>query len=337
MAKARRPRKGSLQFHPRKRAKHHVARVRSWPASKEAKLLGFAAYKVGMTQAIFTDQRPNSATKGDTIAWPCTILECPPLRIAGIRYYKKVENDLLPMTETWAPKTNSPSPKPTDQPSSSKNQESTKTTDSNPEKSNGEKKEASSSKEFDDLVIIAQTLPGKSRIGKKKSDYMEIALGGKKEEKESYAKSNLGKEIPVTDVFEKGTLIDIHAITKGKGLQGPVKRFGISLKSHKSEKGRRNPGSLGSWKGQVNVMWKVAYAGQTGYFRRTELNKYILDIGEKPLSPKSGFHRYGQMKNTYLIIRGSIPGPKKRLIRLAQPSRPTTKIPKEAPQIKLTI
>ena len=59
------------------------------------------------------------------------------------------------------------------------------------------------------------------------------------EEKIKFIKENLGKEISVSDIFENGQLIDFRGLTKGKGFSGPVKRFGISLKSHKSEKGRR--------------------------------------------------------------------------------------------------
>ena len=47
--------------------------------------------------------------------------------------------------------------------------------------------------------------------------------------------------VPEGTVVKEGDYIDLRAITKGKGYQGPVKRFGIGLKSHKSEKGRRAP------------------------------------------------------------------------------------------------
>jgi len=58
-------------------------------------------------------------------------------------------------------------------------------------------------------------------------------------------------------------MVDSKTFTKGKGFQGPVKRFGISLRSHKSEKVIRGPGSLGPWKGQTKlaatISWKKAY------------------------------------------------------------------------------
>ena len=65
------------------------------------------------------------------------------------------------------------------------------------------------------------------------------------------AKKLLEKDIKVNDVFNDNEMVDVHAITKGKGTQGPVKRFGIKLKQHKSEKGTRRVGSLGDWRGNT--------------------------------------------------------------------------------------
>ncbi|MCK5630480.1 MAG: 50S ribosomal protein L3, partial [Nanoarchaeota archaeon] len=65
-------------------------------------------------------------------------------------------------------------------------------------------------------------MPSLTGIGKKKPEMFEIAVGGNKEDQLNYAKSMLGKEINVADVFKGGQQLDIHAITKGKGVQGPV-------------------------------------------------------------------------------------------------------------------
>ncbi|RLI21750.1 50S ribosomal protein L3, partial [Candidatus Bathyarchaeota archaeon] len=40
------------------------------------------------------------------------------------------------------------------------------------------------------------------------------------------------------------------------------------------------------------------------------------------VTPKGGFVRYGIVKGPYILIEGSVPGPKKRLIRLRYPARP---------------
>ena len=88
MPRVRSPRAGSMQFWPRSRSRNEVARIRTWPESKESKLLGFAGYKVGMTHLLINDNGQNSMTKGTDIFCPVTIVECPPLKTASIRFYK---------------------------------------------------------------------------------------------------------------------------------------------------------------------------------------------------------------------------------------------------------
>jgi large subunit ribosomal protein L3 len=55
-----------------------------------------------------------------------------------------------------------------------------------------------------------------------------------------------------------------------------------------------------------------------GYQQRTEFNKRILKIGENgaEITPKGGFLHYGVLKNPYVLVKGSIPGPTKRLVRI---------------------
>src|SRR3989344_954150 len=100
------------------------------------------------------------------------------------------------------------------------------------------------------LTVVVYTQPKLTGIGKKRPEIFEIALGGSIKDKFEYAKQNIGKEIKITDIFKEGELVDIHGVSKGKGTQGPVKRFGISIRSHKAEKTKRGPGSLGGWRGQ---------------------------------------------------------------------------------------
>src|SRR3989344_3299263 len=165
---------------------------------------------------------------------------------------------------------------------------------------------------------------------------------GSIKDKFEYAKQNIGKEIKITDIFKEGELVDIHGVSKGKGTQGPVKRFGISIRSHKAEKTKRGPGSLGGWRGQGHMMYRVAHAGQMGYHTRTEYNKWLMKIGHdqkdiEGINPKSGFRRYGVVKNPFLMIKGSVVGPTKRMIRINAAYRGDYKVPKEAPSIQKII
>jgi large subunit ribosomal protein L3 len=58
--------------------------------------------------------------------------------------------------------------------------------------------------------------------------------------------------------------------------------------------------------------------GQLGYQQRTEFNKRVLKIGDNAaeVTPAGGFLHYGLLKSPYVLIKGSIPGPVKRLIRI---------------------
>ena len=91
------PRKGSLQFWPRKRASKFLPRV-NWSAVDSGKnLKGFICYKAGMVSAVLKDETADSLTKGKQIAVPATILECPTMKIFSVRFYKhgKVAKEVL--------------------------------------------------------------------------------------------------------------------------------------------------------------------------------------------------------------------------------------------------
>ena len=137
-------------------------------------------------------------------------------------------------------------------------------------------------------------------------------------------RERIGKDILVSDVFAGG-LVDVRAVTKGFGTSGPMKRFGIALKASKSEKGRRRPGSLAPWH-PCRVTFRAPQMGQTGYHNRVSYNSLILEVGkggEKDVNKKGGYKHYGVVKNDYLILKGSVPGPKKRGIVISAPIRST--------------
>ncbi len=314
-----------MQFWPRKRARRQYARVRSWPARKESLPMGFAGYKAGMAHVLYTDNRKSSKTKGQDISCPVTILECPPLKAVSVKLYKK---------DTYGKKTAGEIVGGSEKDLSRKIRLPKQTKEKELEKINPEN--------YDDMTLLVCTQPRLTGIGKKKPEIFEVAVGGGIKERLEYAKSILGKEIRIGDIFKEGALVDTHAVTKGKGLQGPVKRFGIGLRPHKSEKTKRGPGSLGGWKGHAHFMYRIAHAGQTGYHQRKENNKWIMKIGideseiEK-INPKGGFPRYGRVKNPFLLLKGSVAGPSKRMIRLTIPERQNNKIPKDAPSIQRVI
>ncbi|HDQ16168.1 MAG TPA: 50S ribosomal protein L3, partial [Bacteroidetes bacterium] len=141
--------------------------------------------------------------------------------------------------------------------------------------------------------------------------------GGTIEEQIEYAKKILGKEVKINEALNEGDMIDTIAVTKGKGFQGHVKRWGVKLLTHKNSKHRRMIGTQGSWHPNW-VQATVPNAGQMGYHQRTEYNKRVLKIGEngEEITPAGGFPHYGAVKNSYILLHGSIPGPVKRLISM---------------------
>ena len=314
MPRTRHPRAGSLQFWPRVRSKYSYPRIRNWVTSKEAKLLGFAGYKVGMTHLMINDNKQHSMTKGMEIFCPVTVIECPPIKTASIKFYKNTKDGQKIVSELFADNLD-------------KEFEN---------KLTKQKKKGKESESYDFLRMLCYMQPKLTNIGKKTPETFEIAIGGTKEQQIVYAKEKLGKEIKIDEVFKEGQQFDVHSISIGKGFQGPMKRFGIQLRHHKSEKSRRNPGTLGSWRAQGQIMWRVAHAGKMGYHLRTEYNKHLVKIGSKPeeINVKGGFLNYGVVKNQYVLVKGSITGTSKRLVRFTNTIRQTKQL--EAPQITYT-
>ena len=280
------PRRGSMAHRPRKRAKNQ--RV-YWQDSSEKRVLGFAGYKAGMTQVAYIDDS-ESPTKGQEVISAATVLEVPPLTVYGVRCYSKKNSvgDILTTDEKILKQARA--------------------------KKSKEVKEDS----VDDARLLVYAMPSKTKLGKKHIEKMEIGCGGADiKEKLEYGKSLLGKEIKVSDAFKLGEYVDVVSISKGKGWQGPIKRFGASIQRRKATGKRRHIGTLGPFKPGY-VMYTAPQAGQTGYHKRTELNKRIVKIGDKPeeINPSSGFPCYGFVNNDYIIVKGSIPGPVKRLIKI---------------------
>jgi large subunit ribosomal protein L3 len=306
MPTVKRPKKGSMAYYPRKRASRIYPTITVYPKVDKVKPLIFAGYKAGCTHAIVLDTRKGSPTFGKEIVVPVTILDCPPLKVVGLRVYKNTTKGLKVMTEIWykeLPKELSRKVK---------------------VKGNEDKIKELENKTFDDVRLIVCTQPILSGIGKKTPEVFEIGIGGKDpKEKFEFAKSMLGKEINHKDVFREGELVDVVAVTKGKGTAGPVKRFGVKIQSRHAKQKRRHVGSLGQQR-PGKVRYTVPMAGQLGFARRTELNKRILKLGEGGIAPKGGFTGYGIIKGNYIVIEGSVPGSKKRLVMIRPAIRPKT-------------
>jgi large subunit ribosomal protein L3 len=296
------PRKGSLAFRPRGRAKSQMPRVSHWASSGEARLLGFAGYKAGMTHLSFIDDA-EGPTSGQEVSAAVTVVEVPPLHVYGVRTYKggKAAGDLL-------------------------------TDDEGVLKKLGIKKKKSkaelNAENADAITALVFMQPEKTGMGKKHPEKMEIAVGGADAaQKLEYAKSLIGKELKPEEMFKSGEYVDVISISTGKGWQGTRKRFGTSLHRPKATGQRRASGTLGQWH-PAYILYTARRAGQLGYHKRTEVNKRIMKISENvdEVNPKGGFPHYGFVKNNYVLLKGSVPGPAKRLIRMRLGTRAPEKV-----------
>lgn len=320
------PRRGSLAFLPRKRATSAKGRVRHWlDTSENVIFLGFAGFKAGMTHITYIEDQKNSPYYGKELMKPVTVIEVPPLILIGIRIYNEDEYGKYIEGDIFSTELN--------------NYLNRKINIPNFEKYNFDGIKEKLSKALNatsDIRGIFQTQPHLTSIPRKKPDIIEIKLNsiGSPMDEFNFALEHLGKEIKARDVLIEGELIDILAVTKGKGFQGPVKRYGVKILTRKNSKARRVVACIGPWH-PARVLYTVPRPGQMGYHQRTEYHKRIMVIGEneEEINPKGGFIRYGKVNGDYLLVLGSIPGPKNRLIRIRKTIRPVKSFMVKSPEI----
>ncbi len=318
MASNHHPRRGSMGFYPRKRARSVVPHTKSWAADgSEPKLQGFAGYKAGMTHAVVTDYRPHSTTSGQEVVMPVTVVETPPMTVCAVRLYEKTPYGKRTLTEVWAselPKKLAgriPLPKKQDAEAKWKLVEDA---------------------DVSDVRVLACTAPGAvTGVDSKTPEVMEIRVGGGDvAARVEFAKGLLGKETTINDTHHAGQMVDVQGVTKGYGFESRVVRFGTKLLTHKNSKHRRMIGTQGAWHPSF-VQSTVPNDGQRGMHHRTEYNKRIIKMGEEgsEVTPKGGFLHYGEVRNPYILLHGSIPGPAKRLVKLRDAVRYTRGIDAE--------
>ena len=183
------------------------------------------------------------------------------------------------------------------------------------------------------MVLAAQ--PTLASVSQKKPIFCEYGVGGGSiDEQAEYVMGILGSELSITDVFEEGDWVDSISASKGKGFQGPVKRWGIKILQNKTRKARRAVGSIGPWK-PAHMFYTVPRSGQMGFHQRTEYNLKVVSIGEsgRDITPSGGFHKYGVVRSSYFMLLGSVPGPTSRFIRFRRALRPSAKATDQKPEV----
>ena len=109
----------------------------------------------------------------------------------------------------------------------------------------------------------------------------------------------IGSKITI-DTFTTEDRVDIQGTSKGKGFQGNIKRHGQHRgpMAHGSMYHRR-PGSMGSTSTPGRVFKGKKLPGQMGHVTRTIQNLEVVAVDPE---------------NNLLLIKGSVPGPKKGLV-----------------------
>lgn len=345
------PRHGSLGFLPRKRCKHHRGRVRSFPkddVSKEPHLTAFLSYKAGMTHTLREVNKAGSKLNKNEAVEAVTILETPPMNIVGIVGYVETPRGLRTLTTVWASHLDEQVKR-----RFYKNWFASKkkafTRYSANLKNNGDaslKTQLDRMKKYCQVIrVLGHTQIKKLSLKQKKAHLMEIQVnGGDVSAKVDFAYGLLEKEVSVDSVFSQDDMIDVIGVTKGKGTEGVVTRWGVTRLPRKTHRGLRKVACIGAWH-PARVQYSVARAGQNGYHHRTEINKKIYlmgkaakgpngevnynaktaqDLTNKTINPLGGFPHYGVVNQDFVLIKGCVPGPKKRVITLRKTLIPQT-------------
>ncbi len=259
-----------MGFSPRKRARSEVPHIKAWPELDGApRLQGFAGYKAGMTHAMIVDYRKTSTTANKLVRIPVTVVEVPPMLIFAVRFYENTPYGYRILTEIMA---NDLDPRLVNRFPMPKGKVTV-------EERWTKLQEKFGDGEIADVRVLAHTQPASvNAIPKKTPEVMEIRIGGGSvEERMEYARNLIGKSVSISKFAETGDMADILAITRGKGFQGSVKRWGVKLLTHKNSKHRRMIGNQGPFTPGY-IRSTVPQAGQTGYHQRTEFNKRIVKI-----------------------------------------------------------
>ncbi|MDF2421955.1 MAG: 50S ribosomal protein L3 [Nitrosopumilus sp.] len=301
-------RRGSLAYSRRVRAKSMEARIRSWPtrsATDEPKILAHCGFKAGCVQIVSIDDRDKVPNAGKQLVSLGTVLVTPPILILGIRGYSKDHDGNHAEFDVYAE----------DIPKNISKEISIKNIAGSIE--NAE----SRLKKIKEIFAIVAVSPRAAGLEMKKPYIFEAMVSGGDIEKQfAHVKELLGKEIKIDQIFETGATVDVAAITKGHGWQGVMRRWGVKTKQAKSRKTVREVGSLGPIS-PGSVMYTVPRAGQTGFHQRLEYDKRIMVMGNTEsdkikINPDGGYKHFGLVKGDFIILKGSVPGTYKRLIKL---------------------
>jgi len=297
-------------------------------------------YKAGMTHVLREVTKPGSKLHKRETVDAVTIIEAPPMNVVGVVGYVQTPRGLRTLTTVWTKHLNeSVKRRFYKNWYRSKRKAFSRYAARVADENNKDiENELARMKKFCQVVrVLAHTQIQKLKLRQKKAHLMEIQVnGGSVADKVDFARGLFERKVPVDTVFSADDMIDIIAVTKGKGVKGVISRFGTRRLQRKSHRGNRKVACIGAWH-PARVSFTVARAGQKGYHHRTEINKKIFRIGaaakpeagkfvanastqadltSKAITPMGAFPHYGEVNEDYVMVRGGIAGPKKRVITM---------------------
>jgi len=346
------PRHGNLGFLPRKRTKHHRGRIRSFPKdnpNKECHLTAFMGYKAGMTHILREVNRPGSKLHKRETVEAVTIVETPPMVVVGLVGYVETPRGLRTLTSVW-----------TEHLSESVKRRFYKNWYRSKKKAfdryaariadennkDIERELARMKKHCTVIRVLAHTQIRLLKLRQKKAHLIEVQInGGNVSQKVDWGRALFERKVPVDTVFSPNEMIDVIGVTTGHGYTGVVKRWGVAKLPRKTHRGLRKVACVGAWH-PARIRFSVARHGQYGYYHRTEMNKKIYRMGAatrgeggklnanastahdltvKSITPLGGFPHYGEVNEDFLMLKGGVVGPKKRVLILRKSLVPQTK------------
>jgi large subunit ribosomal protein L3e len=292
-------------------------------------------YKAGMTHILRDMKRIGTKVTTLEVVEPVTIIETPPVVVVGVVGYTETPRGLRPLSTVFAQHMSDECKRRFYKNwARSKKKAFTRYAEKwgKPEGKAVIEENLKKMKKYCKVIrVLCHTQTNLIGLRQKKAHIMEIQLnGGSVEDKVDWAVKNFEKPIPVKDVFDQNEMIDVIGVTKGKGFKGVTFRWRTKKLPRKTHKGLRKVACIGAWH-PSRVQYSIPRAGQLGYHHRTEVNKKIYRIAEgsdknsastkadpteKQITPMGGFPHYGVVKQDFIMLKGCVMGPKKRVITL---------------------
>jgi len=307
-------------------------------------------YKAGCTHILREVNKPGSKLHKKEAVEMVTILETPPLVVVGLVGYVATPRGLRTLTTVWAHHlTETVKRRFYKNWYRAKKKAFSKYSAHITAHGDGDIKEQLKrmSKYCSVIRVLAHTQIRKVKLRQKKAHLMEIQINGGATvaDKVKWGYDLFERQVPVDTVFSQNDFVDLIGVTKGKGYAGVISRWGCAMLQRKTHRGYRKVACIGAWH-PARVRWTVSRAGQQGYHHRTEINKKVYRIGkpakdektgklewnaatgadltEKNITPLGGFPHYGEVNDYFMMIKGCVVGPKKRIITIRKSLVPGT-------------